>query len=155
MVNSVIKIATRDLRGGLAKFRIFLICLFLGVFAISLIGTFKESVKAGLQKESAEILGGDISLNLAYRVASHDEKNEIKEISNSFSELISFRTMISGTGQSSDVPHALAKAKGVDDKYPLYGDVIIEPAILFFIWSLPNLIYFRKIKNQFINPNQP
>ena len=129
MVNSVIKIATRDLRGGLAKFRIFLICLFLGVFAISLIGTFKETVKAGLQKESAEILGGDISLNLAYRVASQDEKNEIKEISNSFSELISFRTMISGTGQSSDVPHALAKAKGVDDKYPLYGDVIIEPAI--------------------------
>ena len=53
MVNSVIKIAIRDLRGGLAKFRIFLVCLFLGVFAISLIGTFEVSVNAGLQKESA------------------------------------------------------------------------------------------------------
>ncbi len=129
MVNSVIKIAIRDLRGGLAKFRIFLVCLFLGVFAISLIGTFNVSVKAGLQKESAEILGGDISLNLAYRVASQDEINGIKGIASSFSEVISFRTMISDISDPSDTNHALAQAKGIDDKYPLYGNLIIEPAI--------------------------
>ena len=129
MVNSVIKIAIRDLRGGLAKFRIFLVCLFLGVFAISLIGTFNVSVKAGLQKESAEILGGDISLNLAYRVASQDEINGIKGIASSFSEVISFRTMVSNISDPSDTNHALAQAKGIDDKYPLYGNLIIEPAI--------------------------
>ena len=111
MVNSVIKIAIRDLRGGLAKFRIFLVCLFLGVFAISLIGTFNVSVKAGLQKESAEILGGDISLNLAYRVASQDEINGIKGIASSFSEVISFRTMISNISDPSDTNHALVQAK--------------------------------------------
>ena len=107
----------------------FLVCLFLGVFAISLIGTFNVSVKAGLQKESAEILGGDISLNLAYRVASQDEINGIKGIASSFSEVISFRTMISNISDPSDTNHALAQAKGIDDKYPLYGNLIIEPAI--------------------------
>ena len=44
-----------------------------GVLTISSIGTFRESIKSGLQEEATEILGGDISLTLAYRVAS--EKN--------------------------------------------------------------------------------
>ena len=39
--------------------------------------------------------------------------------------------------------------------YIIFGWIMNGIVILFFIWSLPNLIYFRKIKNQFINPNQP
>ena len=110
MINTLIKIAAKDLRGGLKKFRVFLVCLFLGVLTISLIETFKESVKTGLQKEAAEILGGDISLNLAYRTASKDELSEIIGISKDFSELLSFRTMISNINDDLKSNHALAKA---------------------------------------------
>ncbi len=76
---SIIKFAFKDLRGGLSKFWIFFICLFFGVLTISSIGTFRESIKEGLQTEASEILGGDISLTLAYRGASSEELKEIKK----------------------------------------------------------------------------
>ena len=108
----------------------FLICLFLGVFAISFIGNFKKAIEVGLEEESAEILGGDITLTLAYRGASEDELIAIREISKDFSEIISFRTMISSVlKESPNQGHALAQAKGIDYNYPLYGDLVFEPSI--------------------------
>ena len=76
---SILKFAFKDLRGGLNKFWVFFICLFFGVLTISSIGTFRESIKSGLQEEATEILGGDISLTLAYRVASEKELEEISK----------------------------------------------------------------------------
>ena len=44
-----------------------------GVLTISSIGTFRESIKSGLQEEATEILGGDISLTLLTEL--HQKKN--------------------------------------------------------------------------------
>ena len=126
---SIIKFAFKDLRGGLSKFWIFFICLFFGVLTISSIGTFRESIKEGLQTEASEILGGDISLTLAYRGASSDELNEIKKISSSFTEVITFRSMVSTIDNGDEYNQALVQVKSVDQKYPLIGKVTIEPEI--------------------------
>ena len=130
MLSPFLLIAAKDLRGDLSKFWIFLICLFLGVFAISFIGNFKKAIEVGLEEESAEILGGDITLTLAYRGASEDELIAVREISKDFSEIISFRTMISSVlKENPNQGHALAQAKGIDYNYPLYGDLVFEPSI--------------------------
>ena len=126
---SIIKFAFKDLRGGLSKFWIFFICLFFGVLTISSIGTFRESIKQGLQTEASEILGGDISLTLAYRGASLDELKEIEAISSSFTEVISFRSMVSTIDKVDEYNQALVQVKSVDQNYPLIGEVIIEPDI--------------------------
>ncbi len=126
---SIIKFAFKDLRGGLNKFWVFFICLFFGVLTISSIGTFRDSIKTGLQKEAAEILGGDISLTLAYRSASLDELTEIKSISSYFTEVISFRSMVSTINKGEEYNQALVQIKSVDQNYPLIGKLKIEPDI--------------------------
>ena len=118
---SIIKFAFKDLRGGLNKFWVFCVCLFFGVLTISSIGTFRESIKAGLQREAAEILGGDVSLNLAYRVASKEELEEFKKMSISYTEVISFRSMVTTLDRDIDYNQALVQVKGVDQNYPLVG----------------------------------
>ena len=126
---SLIVFAVKDLRGGLNKFWVFFICLFFGVLAISSIGTFRESIKAGLQKEASEILGGDISITLAYRGATLNELNEIKKISTSFTEVISFRSMVSTIDKEKEYNQALVQVKSVDQNYPLIGKVKLKPDI--------------------------
>ena len=124
---SILKFAFKDLRGGLNKFWVFFICLFFGVLTISSIGTFRESIKSGLQEEATEILGGDISLTLAYRVASEKELEEIKKISTSLTEVISFRSMVSTINQENNYYQALVQVKSVDKNYPLAGKIKINP----------------------------
>ena len=62
-----IKLVRRELRGGLRGFGVFLTCLFLGVFAISAIGSFTESAKQGLLADAGALLGGDLELRLVHR----------------------------------------------------------------------------------------
>ena len=47
------RFATRELRGGLQGFRLFLACLALGVAAIAAVGTVRASIEAGLARAAA------------------------------------------------------------------------------------------------------
>ena len=66
-IAQAIRLVRRELRGGLRGFGVFLTCLFLGVFAISAIGSFTESAKAGLLADASALLGGDLEIRLAHR----------------------------------------------------------------------------------------
>ena len=68
------KLARRELRGGLAGFRIFLVCLALGVAAIAGVGMVRSAIEAGLQSQGAIILGGEAEMSFTYRFANDDEK---------------------------------------------------------------------------------
>lgn len=52
------RIARRELRGGLAGFRVFLACLALGVGAIAAVGSVRVSIEAGLTEQGAVLMGG-------------------------------------------------------------------------------------------------
>ncbi|MBV9964362.1 MAG: hypothetical protein JO008_01575, partial [Alphaproteobacteria bacterium] len=58
------------MRGGIRGFRIFLACLTLGVTAVAGIGSLTDAVLAGARANAQLLLGGDISVHLAYREAS-------------------------------------------------------------------------------------
>ena len=47
------RLALRELRGGLAGFRIFLACLALGVAAIAAVGSVRAAIENGLAREAA------------------------------------------------------------------------------------------------------
>jgi putative ABC transport system permease protein len=55
-----LRLARRELRGGVRSLRIVLACLALGVAAIAAVGTLRAGVQAGLLADGARILGGDI-----------------------------------------------------------------------------------------------
>ena len=120
------RIARRELRGGLRGFRIFLACLILGVAAIAAVGSVRESIRAGLDREGATILGGDAELELTYRFATEAERAWMEETGLKVSELVDFRSMaVVGAGETAE--RALTQVKAVDSAYPLLGRVVLEP----------------------------
>ena len=120
------KIARRELRGGLRGFRIFLACLILGVAAIAAIGSVREAINVGLEREGATILGGDAEIELTYRFADDTERAWIANNASAVTEIVDFRSMaVFGAGDAPE--RALTQVKAVDDLYPLYGAVMLEP----------------------------
>lgn len=122
------RIARRELRGGIAGFRVFLLCLMLGVAAIAGVGTVRVAIESGLRDQGAVLLGGDAQLEFTYRTATDAERAWMAARATALSEVIEFRSMIVvGAGEGED--RALTQVKAVDDAYPLTGAVQVEPAV--------------------------
>ncbi|MBL1437210.1 MAG: FtsX-like permease family protein [Rhodobacteraceae bacterium] len=121
-------IAKRELRGGLAGFRIFLLCLLLGVAAIAGIGTIRAAIDQGLNGEAATLLGGDSEIHFTHRKASEEERHWIESNSDKISEVLTFRSMLQARPETDPTP-GLSQVKSVDANYPLYGEVILAPAM--------------------------
>jgi len=122
------RIARRELRGGLRGFRIFLACLALGVAAIAAVGSVRQSIELGLQSEGAAMLGGDAEIELTYRFAEDSERAWMNSVSTAVSEIVDFRSMAVVT-RGDITERGLTQVKGVDDAYPLYGTVVLDPAM--------------------------
>ena len=120
------RIARRELRGGLAGFRIFLLCLALGVGAIAAVGSVRAAIEAGLRDQGAVLLGGDAELEFTYRLADAEEKAWMASHALAVSEIVDFRSMATiGSGDLAE--RALTQVKGVDSAYPLYGQARLDP----------------------------
>jgi putative ABC transport system permease protein len=123
-----LRIARRELRGGLKGFRIFLACLALGVAAIAAVGSVREAIEAGLTREGAVILGGDAEMSFTYRFADADERAFMEGIASRVSETVDFRSMVV-VDRDGTLERGLTQVRGVDSAYPLYGSVTLDPAI--------------------------
>ncbi len=125
-----LRIARRELRGGLAGFRVFLACLALGVAAIAAVGSVRMAITQGLDREGAVILGGDAELRMTYRFATPEERAWMEARAEAVSEIVDFRSMVSVADPGgADRRRALTQVKGVDGTYPLTGTVGLAPAI--------------------------
>ncbi|MFC7705821.1 ABC transporter permease [Plastorhodobacter daqingensis] len=120
------RLARRELRGGLAGFRIFLACLVLGVAAIAAVGTIRASLEAGLREQGAVLLGGDAALSFTYRFATDAERAWMQDQAERVSEIVDFRSMAT-VGEGLGADRALTQVKAVDDAYPLVGEVRLDP----------------------------
>ncbi|MEM9011547.1 MAG: FtsX-like permease family protein [Pseudomonadota bacterium] len=120
------RIARRELRGGLKGFRIFLACLALGVGAIAAVGSVRMAIQEGLSREGAVILGGDAAMRFTYRYASEEERAWMAAEADAISEVVDFRSLL--VVDRDDGPErTLTQVKGVDNVYPIYGSVGLEP----------------------------
>lgn len=110
----------RELRGGLRGFGVFLGCLFLGVLAISAVGSLGRALEAGLAADAKAILGGDVSVSLTSRDMSPAEADSLRGFGD-VARTLSTRTMARAEAKS-----VLVELKGVDTLYPLYGRMELE-----------------------------
>jgi len=117
-----LRLALRELRGGLRGFYVFIACIALGVLAIAAVGSFAQSLADGLARQGRVILGGDEAFSLIQREASPAERAFLAARGD-VSAVATLRAMArTANGQS-----ALVEAKAVDAAYPLYGAVVAEP----------------------------
>ena len=93
------RLARREMRGGIAGFRVFLACLALGVAAIAAVGTVRESIGHGLAREGAAIRGGDVTIELTYRRATPEERTWIDGAAAAVAEVVEFRSMAVAGGR--------------------------------------------------------
>jgi putative ABC transport system permease protein len=120
-----LRLARRELRGGVRGFRVFLACLVLGVGAIAGIGSLTEAVVAGIRGDARLLLGGDVSARLTYRPAGEAER-QFLDASGTLSEVAKLRAM----ARSLDgARRSLIELQAVDAAYPLYGAVTLAPAL--------------------------
>ena len=120
----IIRLALRDLRGGLSGFGIFLACIALGVAAISGVGSVSRSLSDGLAAQGRVILGGDASFDLIQREASGEERTFFRSRGR-LAEVSVLRAMARREGGDA----ALVELKAVGADYPETGSVVLDPAM--------------------------
>ncbi|MEM7057459.1 MAG: FtsX-like permease family protein [Pseudomonadota bacterium] len=108
-------VALRELRGGLAGFRVFLACLILGVAGIAAVGSLTAAIQRGLDAEGQAILGGDAAATFSYRFAEDEELTWL-DAQGEVSNQVTLRSMLV-RGED----RMLSEVKAVDGAYPLYG----------------------------------
>jgi putative ABC transport system permease protein len=118
-----VRLARRELRGGIQGLRVFFACLVLGVTAIAGIGSLAASVVAGIKADARDLLGGDAEARLTYRPADAAERAFLAR-SGRLSEIVTMRAM--ARTHSGD-RRSLIELKAVDPTYPLYGAVGLGP----------------------------
>ncbi len=120
-----LRLARRELRGGLKGFRVFLACLTLGVAAIAGVGTVSEAMLAGLRAEGRSLLGGDLELRLSQRQTTPEEMIWLTARAE-VSPATHMRAMARGLGEGAK--RTLVELRAVDELYPLYGELRLAPA---------------------------
>jgi putative ABC transport system permease protein len=112
-----LRLAIRDLRGGLAGLRLLAICLFLGVLALAGVGSLSAAIVAALAERGQEILGGDVQLVVAQRSATAEELAAFGR-EGRLSRITRMRAMAARLDGEESV---LVELKGVDEAWPLFG----------------------------------
>jgi putative ABC transport system permease protein len=120
----ILRLALRDLRGGLAGLRIFLACIALGVATIVGVNSLARSLDDGLIRDGRAILGGDASFSLIHRELSPDERTYLAA-HGALSTVGSVRAMArAASGET-----LLTEIKSVDDSWPTVGAAEFSPAM--------------------------
>ncbi|AHK42745.1 MULTISPECIES: ABC transporter permease [Ensifer] len=118
-----LRLALREMRGGLKGFYIFLACIALGTAAIAGVNSLSQSITATIASQGRELLAGDIRFELNNRVATTEERaflDGLGPVSVS-AGLRSMARLPDGSNQ------ALVELKAVDAAYPLYGKLESQP----------------------------
>jgi len=114
-----LRIASRELAGGLAGFWIYLFCLALGAWAIAAAGSVTASFESGLQGQARRLLGGDAAFQLSQRLATPEERAWL-EARGTVSEAAALDLM----GRAGPVVRQV-DVRGVDARFPLVGAVTL------------------------------
>ncbi len=117
-----IRLALRDLRGGISGFTVFLICIALGTGAIGTINSLSDAIQDSIAKQGKELLGGDAEATLVHRQANASERAYFASLG-TVSEIASLRAMARKPDGSAQT---LVDLKAVDSAYPLYGRLTLE-----------------------------
>lgn len=118
-----LRLACRDLRGAAGGFRLLVLCVALGTAAIAIVGLLATMVLDGVRAGAQESIGGDVSLRLFHHPPAPEHRAAFAA-AGTVGLTAELRPLAWHGGRS-----ALVELKAVDDAYPLYGRLALQPAI--------------------------
>jgi len=115
----------RDLRGAskLKSLWVFCACLILGICLIAVCGSLLQIIRDGFDKQERSLFGGDLKISQRQDLTKQQQQWLAQNAE--VSRLLELRTMLG----SSDGDFSVVELQSVDEAYPLYGDVLLQPAI--------------------------
>jgi putative ABC transport system permease protein len=130
MTGFLVKMAWRETRAAWRHFLYFLVCIAIGVGALTGVSLFGTQVERTVTKEARGLLGGDFEIRLSRPISPQGQEVldslGMRGIEHTHvSELVAMaaRTDPAGGGQSTQI----VELKAVEAQYPLYGSLRIEP----------------------------
>jgi putative ABC transport system permease protein len=123
MIPLSLRFAARELRSGVAGFRIFLACLALGVAAIAAAGSTAEAFRQGLASHAREILGGDVSVTVQQRRFTPAQRAALAKTGQT-----AFAVAARAMAEAPSGERRLVELRGVSANYPLAGQVRLQGA---------------------------
>ena len=130
MTSFMLKMAWRETRSAWRHFVYFLVCIAIGVGALTGVSLFGTEVEKTVNTEARSLLGGDLEIRLSRLISPEgqavlDSLNPRGISLTHVSELIAMaaRTDSSTSGQSTQI----VELKAVEPAYPLYGTVRVDP----------------------------
>lgn len=117
-----LRLALREVRGGLSGFYVFIACIAIGVAAIAGVNSVSRALTEGISNEGRTILGGDVAFSLIHREASPEEMQFFRS-KGDVGEIASMRAMVR---RDDEAKQALVELKAVDGVYPHGGTLILE-----------------------------
>ncbi len=119
----IYKIIVKEIITNFLYFKIFLICLALGVFSITLVNTISSSIFYSMEKNAANILGGEIQISTRGEYFNSEIIDWLNQKNISFSEITEMRTM--AFKKNFEEKSIVVDLKSIDKKYPLFGKLTI------------------------------
>ena len=84
-----------EIRGSVARFRVFLAALMLGVAAIGAVGSVAEAMRAGIDDNARSLLGGDFELS-SLHIPPEQQVLGLTENIATRSDIVQMRAMLAG-----------------------------------------------------------
>jgi putative ABC transport system permease protein len=118
-----LRLALREMRGGLRGFYIFLACIALGTAAIAGVNSVSAAITRAIGTQGQALLAGDVRFELTNRFATPEEMAYFESLGD-----VSLSTGLRSMARLADgSDQALVEARGVDGLYPLYGTLETAP----------------------------
>ena len=122
--NLILKYAFRDLVRNYRKIFSIILTLFISLFILSAILTIEDSLKKELNDNAKSLLGVDVEIDYNRVQGNLELVNKVRKFT-TISAMVEFTTMVSTINDNDQ--SLFTRIKTVDEKYPLYGEVVHEP----------------------------
>ncbi|MGH7152925.1 MAG: ABC transporter permease, partial [Acetobacteraceae bacterium] len=119
-----LRLARRELRGGVRGLWTVLLCLALGVALIAAVGELRAATDAGLAANGRQILGGDLEIGTGAQPPPPALVSWLEARGARVSQWVVMRSLL--VAPSGD--RQLVALRAVDDGWPLVGSPVIDPA---------------------------
>ena len=117
-----LKLALRDLRGGLHGLGLLWLCLAVAIAGLASVTSLASSVDRAIADNGRQLLGGDLMLTVSQREANSEERAAIDALGRSSKSTTTRAMLVARDGRS-----ILSELSGVDAAWPLAGRLDLAP----------------------------